>query len=471
MSILASGGACIKFHDWPSGIYLGSVQVNDYNLCIQKLSWCNQGHKLVAVPNDGKPLIIKPLDNIISNSSNLGEVSYQRLDIERVNVVDFSKAVNSNLAVGGPNGQIYIYDIEEESIVTIFPSLRHDVKFLSYSAKDVLLAAGSYQGQLVLYNSQNSVCASLAVPSSYSLSAMNFHPQYSSMLAGASKEGVVVVWNTENSHTILSGKYHTNIVTDVAFSTCCRNVFASVGLDHKFICHDIRMPEHTEIQYLEYELAAVAFMPNRSEMAVASVNGHLICYDRRKLQMPLSTMVSHNKPIKNISFQSEGLKEIRDESRWTMETYTVNSYVEDDTASLSIDCGSLGDSAEVEFNKSRGDMELLGNLEAGESRADSVKEDENDIKQQILAEIENECRKFEDYMNECFFEMKIAISKRFIAMDESFQRKKQLLVGLLRNKGDSGGMRLKKTASSQIRPATGNHHKRRGNSMMDLYEK
>lgn len=452
MSILASCGASIKFHNWPSGTCLGNVEVGDENLCVRNIAWCNQGRQLIAVPSNGRPVVIRPLENIANASPNPKNLQFEDLDIDRINVVDFSKLVNSLIAVGTLEGEVHVYDVRQKHYVSKYSPIMHAVQFLQYSDQDTLLAAGSGNGQIVLYNSKNIMCATFLVPHSYSLSAMSFHQKNSNLLAGASKEGIVTVWNTNNGHTVLSGKHHDNIVSDVAFHSSCRDIFASVGLDRKFICYDLRINEYAQSQFLENELAAVAFMPYRDEMAVASMNGHLICYDRRKFCVPISTIVAHKKPIKKIAFQTQRFRDYADNQKMHSDGCLCDC--NDDECVLNVDseCPGAGDCNMLVENKIPCGMEMLSCVSlqpsfGANSQEHSECDDLTELRNDVLKSVRDLCQRFEDRMNEYFFETKIEISKRFIAMEEEMQKKREILIAVLKSQMNTN-KRLRKAASS-----------------------
>lgn len=452
MSILASCSTSIKFHNWPVGIYLGDVVVRDENLCVRSLSWSCRGNQIVSVPSNGHPVVIKLLDNITSTPPNPSNFQCEYLDINKINAADFSKLDNNSLAVGTLEGELYVYDMCTKIVIGAYPSTPNEVKFLRYSNRDTLLAAGSSQGQIILYNSKNVVCQGCIVPNSYSLSAMNFHDNNANLLAAGSKEGILAVWNTESGHAILNGKHHNNIVADVAFHPSYYHVFASVGSDRKFICYDLRTPEYAVVQHLENELAAVAFMANRDEMAVATANGHLLCYDRRKLQMPLSTIIAHNTTIKRIAFQPLHDKNIEYERKWVCDACGVSTEAElehsDSISSFVAECSPYGDCTSPIENKIPQGMDMLP-LCNSHLAAQNVKDAAEDLKNEILMEMQEMCQRFEDYMNECFFEMKIELSKKFIGIEMDLERKKELFLNLIRNKNEK--RKTKKTSSNQSR--------------------
>lgn len=152
--------------------------------------------------------------------------------------------------------KIHAFYVRKNSILTDLVPKKPNFRSLTF-----LLSTG--HGQIIMYNSKSVICASFVVPHSYSLSCMSFHKKDASLLGAASKEGIVAIWNTENGNTMLVKQCHNSVVSDVAFHPGCKNVFASVGLDRKLICNDLRVPELVKTEYLDNELSAVGFMENR----------------------------------------------------------------------------------------------------------------------------------------------------------------------------------------------------------------
>lgn len=256
MSILASSSTSIKFHRWPNGVLVQNVDLNEDDICVSSLSWDREGRRVIAVPTSGTPVLI-------SLSKN-GEAYSEYMETSRVNAADFSKNQNDLVALGNTEGKVYLYDVAQRKMVETYPSAPNEVHFIEFSfGKDRLLAAGSGQGQIVLYNNKRLICASFVVPHSYSLSCMSFHKKDGSLLSAASKEGIVAVWNIENGNMLFAKQNHESIVSDVAFHPGHKNVFASVGLDKKVVCNDLRMPECVKQETLDNELSALAFMENR----------------------------------------------------------------------------------------------------------------------------------------------------------------------------------------------------------------
>lgn len=258
MSILASCSTCVKFHRWPNGGLVQSVDLNEDDICVRSLSWDKEGKRVVAVPTSGTPVLVS-----LPKTEN-GDLISEYMETTRVNAADFSKTVHDLVAFGTSEGKVYLYDVGQRKMVETYPSAPNEVHFLEFGyRRDRLLAAGSGQGQIVLYNNRRLICASFVVPHSYSLSSMSFHKKDATLLSAASKEGIVAVWNIENGNMLFVKQNHESVVSDVAFHTGHKSVFASVGLDKRIVCNDLRMPECVRVEILDNELSALAFMESR----------------------------------------------------------------------------------------------------------------------------------------------------------------------------------------------------------------
>lgn len=258
MSILASCSTSVKFHRWPTGIHLGSVDINDDDICVRSLSWDRAGKRIVAVITSGTPMLIT-----LPRGEN-GDIISEHLETTRVNAADFSKVEKDTVVFGTSEGKVYLYDVNQRKMTETYPPVPNEVHFLEFSYRDKLLAAGSMQGQIILYNRRNVFCASFVVPHSYSLSCMSFHKRDAALLGAASKEGIVTIWNTEDGNMLLVRQSHNSVVSDVAFHPAYKHIFASVGLDKKFVCNDLRMSaECIKTETLDIELSALAFMENK----------------------------------------------------------------------------------------------------------------------------------------------------------------------------------------------------------------
>lgn len=258
MSILASCSTSIKFHHWPNGGLVDTVELNEDDICVRSISWDKNGKKLVGVPTSGTPVLVT------FPKGEIGDITSHYMETTRVNVADFSKTENDVMAFGTSEGKVYMYDTTQRKQLEIYPPSPNEVHFLEFGYRtDRLLAAGSGQGQIVLYNSKKLICASFVVPHSYSLSCMSFHKKDATLLSAASKEGIVAVWNIENGNMLFAKQSHESVVSDVAFHPGHKSVFASVGLDKRVIYNDLRMPECVRVEILDNELSALAFMENR----------------------------------------------------------------------------------------------------------------------------------------------------------------------------------------------------------------
>ncbi|KAG5886561.1 hypothetical protein JTB14_027428 [Gonioctena quinquepunctata] len=111
------------------------------------------------------------------------------------------------------------------------------IQNLEFAHDDQGLAAGCSNGQIFLLDYNYKPCASLMVSNSPTLSTMACSKLTPNLLAGANKEGMLSLWNTDTIDTIFSIKKHNGRITDLAFFD---NILSSVGSDGRYVSYDLR---------------------------------------------------------------------------------------------------------------------------------------------------------------------------------------------------------------------------------------
>lgn len=291
--LLASCGSDIKFHRWPSGDYHATFQLPEAGLSVPSISWCCEGELLAAtVPSLGPPVLLSVGQTVLKLAT---------IDLLQIQALSFSTSVQENLILGSANGHVLLYDVGTKGVVHQLPMLPAGVKHLCFGAKDASLAAGCKNAFVYLYNSRNAVCATFCVPNSNSLSALRTHAHRAHILGAASGEGVVAVWDSSTGDTKLLEKAHGTAVSDMDFSS--GDDVVTVGLDQKLNGYDLRSKGRVFSSTADSKLSAVGCMANK--IAVASVDGKLYSYDRRRISYPMHTIVAHHpKTIGRIAFQT-----------------------------------------------------------------------------------------------------------------------------------------------------------------------
>ncbi|KAK4883820.1 hypothetical protein RN001_000091 [Aquatica leii] len=293
--LLASCGADIKFHRWPSGDYHGSFQWPEIGVQKPSISWSNEGELLAtSISSTAFPTVVCVGKTV---------QTHMIIDVPNVQSLSFSQMIQNHIMLGTTNGNIVLYDIQRQEITKTLPSLPAGITYLEHGAKDSSLAAGCKNEQIYLYNSNCTISSTFCVPDTNNLTAMAYHSTQPNLLAAAGGEGTVVVWDSETGNTKVVTKAHNNVITDVAFSS--GEEMVTVGLDHKFNGYDLRTKSKTFSCTVDSKLSAVRILPAGEQIAVASIDGKLYCYDKRIIKLPFNTILAHYpKLISRIAFQS-----------------------------------------------------------------------------------------------------------------------------------------------------------------------
>ncbi|KAJ8943999.1 hypothetical protein NQ314_009582 [Rhamnusium bicolor] len=99
-----------------------------------------------------------------------------------------------------------------------FKKLPSGIQNLEFSSDDQCLAAGCLNGQIILCDAKFKPCVSFMIPNSLTLSTIAYSKFTPNLLAAASKEGALALWDTETTDNIFYTKNHDNRITDVTFS-------------------------------------------------------------------------------------------------------------------------------------------------------------------------------------------------------------------------------------------------------------
>lgn len=208
---LATCSKDLKLYNWPGITLAGFYETPEDCMAIKTISWSSDGKSLVVVKSKDNPLVISvsfQIEKRLEPTWILKNIS------ARTGV--FANTSNTSVAFGSLDGTVCIYDLKKKRIINEYQSVPSSVNFLDFSFEDTCLAAGCANGQVVLYTSNPQPCASYMVPYSHSLSAMTFNKIQSDLLAAASKEGTMNVWNTAKGVSLVTGRDHAGAITGIS---------------------------------------------------------------------------------------------------------------------------------------------------------------------------------------------------------------------------------------------------------------
>ncbi|KAL3285970.1 hypothetical protein HHI36_000484 [Cryptolaemus montrouzieri] len=429
---LATCSKDLKLYNWPGITLTGVYETLEDCVAIKSISWSYDGKSLVAVKTKDHPVIIPfPLqaEKKIEPSTVLKNI------VARVGV--FANTSNSSVAFGDLDGAVYIYDLKKKRKINEYQPVPSSVNFLDFSFEDTCLATGCANGQIILYTSNPQPCASYMVPYSHSLSTMAFNKVQPDLLAAASKEGIMSVWNTTKGVTIVTGRDHNGTISDLAF---IGEDIATVGSDGKFIIYDLRTGDFHSCHNLNSPLSGVAFLQNSFEMAISTCDGQLRSYDRRYMTSPINTVVAYDCAVRKICFQPLSTSPIS-----SRPTTKGSEFVEMKNQRYNIEAANQPPPASAgdfnpEFSPSSstimsiaGDLKELENIYLHEMLPPSASQIEipkNSISYEELGKFTAEMddyfkqykRKIEDKMLTEFYQLRIEMSKQFIELQDKITR-------------------------------------------------
>ncbi|XP_044746044.1 protein NEDD1-like [Coccinella septempunctata] len=429
---LATCSKDLKLYNWPEITIAGFYETPEDCVAIKTISWSNDGKSLLVVKDKQNPFILSVSSKV---EKRLELTSILKTISARAGV--FSNTSKASMAFGRLDGTVCIYDLKKKRIINEYQAVTSSVNFMDFSYEDTCLAVGCANGQVVLYTSNPQPCACYIVPYSNSLSAMAFNKIQSDLLAMASKEGTMSVWNTAEGVTLVTGRDHAGTITDLEFHG--ENI-TTVGLDGKFIYYDLRSSEYVSCCNLNVPISGLALLHNSYEMAIGTIDGQLRSYDRRKITSPINTVVAYNGSVRKICFQPSSTSPIS-----SRPTTKGSDLVEMKNPRRSIELASKPPPASAgDFNpifspfsstimSIAGEMKNLENIYLHEMLPPSASQidiQKNSISCEELNRFASDLdlylkqykNKIEDKMLAEFYQLRIEMSKQFIELQDKITR-------------------------------------------------
>ncbi|XP_023312501.1 protein NEDD1-like [Anoplophora glabripennis] len=445
---LAACAKDVKFYRWPNICYTGVYETPVDCMAIKTISWSCNGKKLLVVKSKGSPVIICPP----SKPEQYIE-PFDCIHTNNASVATFSNTNPNLLALGTENGSVYLFNLKsKQKLPQEFKKLPGNIQNLEFSSDDQCIAAGCLNGQIFLYDSKFKLNSSFVVPNSPTLSTMAYSKFTPNLLAGASKEGVLCLWDTEATDIILSSKNHENRITDVTFF---ETILSTVGIDGNFITYDLRTCDCTARYELDCPLSSLAYLPGSMEMAVSTMSGQLRSYDQRNMKSPLRTHVAYiSGGIKKIAFPNVNEALIVPTHAY-QKKYT-KCYEDNFSASGDFSIftdSSVFDSPKLVSVPDECEEECVG-ASAVEVFSPARKPDNVELEELAKAledRVKSTVKDFEEKLLQTFYGLRINTSKQFIGLEEKISQSWNSFVDYLRFSGaTSGTASAEKTSQEEL---------------------
>lgn len=127
-----------------------------------------------------------------------------------------------------------------------------------------------------------------------SLAANRAHPH---MLASASADTTIKLWDLTETRAIKSYDYHDGKVSSVAWNPMEETILLSGGYDHKSLAADLRVADAVRAYDLGADVEAVKWHPDGQTFYAATDTGIVAKYDARSEGKPLWRLQAHDNEI------------------------------------------------------------------------------------------------------------------------------------------------------------------------------
>lgn len=279
----------------------------------------------------------------------------------------FHRDGHRNVAIGTKSGNVLIWDTKTKTIIKTFPtpSQQSAVNFVSFNAKNTMLAATMQNGDTALYGLVSNIpLLTVKLSCSKSISAMKFHHESRALLGLATDEGHVVLRDaTTNKDKVMFENVHASPVSDIAYSLVNKDVMLSSGYDKIMHVYDVRLQNVVSTIKTPYTLTSLA-INLENQVALGAKNGSIQVYDLRDLTQPFKMLQGHEEEVSKVAFQPVRKKAISTEVSLREDTELLTPHKFESTPNKrTSDVFIVSDSPQKN--------NLDGSNQMGESKADS----------------------------------------------------------------------------------------------------
>ncbi|XJO70944.1 hypothetical protein BDV3_000543 [Batrachochytrium dendrobatidis] len=268
---------------------------------ISDLAWSPDGKTVAAVTERGISLydhLGSAVDFIDPPNSN-----------ELIRACSFGWKSSRYLYFGGSDRIVHVWDRKDSKLVssTAVRSMQYhvsetlesinvthivcvqpldsSVNCIALSADDGKLAVGSVSGSLLVQSLKHNTSGKLSTPFVASVNQLAFYPFKKSVMAAASDDGTVALWDVNHKTDPFQVKKgaHSAPIQGLAFAPCNKNFYCTVGLDKQLRFHDIQQSSSSSIlQSYEADGPLMSVSINDDHIvAIGTSNGTVLVYDVR----------------------------------------------------------------------------------------------------------------------------------------------------------------------------------------------
>ncbi|XP_036328949.1 uncharacterized protein LOC118741180 [Rhagoletis pomonella] len=235
---------------------------------------------------------------------NLEIQRVRKLNIGNVYCVACAKQSLEEMAFGGVNGQVSLYNYKNTELLHRFKpeNNRNSVLYLDYNGTDEYIASVFESGQINVYGTKTKTKVdSVNIDGNSTLA--RFHPSKRFQLSVASFKGAVTVYDLQTKRKIFNlSDAHASPCRDLCMSPATPDTLISVGYDCIVNVFDTRRRTPQIKLNHPHPLSTVAMSSCGTYICVGNLKGELISYDIRSVKKCLATKKVHDCSITRLSF-------------------------------------------------------------------------------------------------------------------------------------------------------------------------
>ena len=194
-------------------------------------------NKFLAISKDDKFLAVGTKANIILINIKTGKATTLNEHGGNINDIVFFKNKSQFISIG-EDEYIRIYNYENSTIPPIEILKEQDVKVIDMSSDDKILAGGSIDGKVILWNitDKNTLQYKYTIPAqknttnNSAITSVSFSKDKKHIAFG-DKSGKIYIWNIEKNTLFADINAHSSKVSHIEFNTE-NSLLLSTGLDH-----------------------------------------------------------------------------------------------------------------------------------------------------------------------------------------------------------------------------------------------
>ncbi|XP_054750791.2 protein NEDD1-like isoform X1 [Lytechinus pictus] len=291
----ASGGDDVKIWDLSSSA--PQQQFSPHAGPISSLCWSHNNQLLASASSVGDKIVLSYGKSLSANVIELAVGDKQTC-----------LSINSTsryMVCGGKNKLISIWDVKNKKLKRTYKEHRESVSCVIFNWNDSYIASGSASGEILLHNVVSGQPGSpMLVSNGQTIRDVGYSYFKKSLLAAASDDGSLTLWDTNTSKLVTSfSDAHNAPTTALSFSPLNNLLLASSGLDKRVVCYDVNGRSVIKTMAVESPLTSLSFMQDGATLAAGSTRGKIYVFDLRKGSSPLNTLNAHKSSVQAIRFQ------------------------------------------------------------------------------------------------------------------------------------------------------------------------